>query len=140
MAVLLLAEPELIVSRLAYMRNLVREANRFGWDRAGELTTTCSGHRQHLTGSLDWAELSPSLMLTYCSARVTRMPKCHALCARNRTMIHDLVPGISAMGSSMAFILMPTAQAEALLKSHNRNTPLARDNPQVVKNIWTQTG
>ncbi len=29
-AVLSLAEPELIVSRLAYMRNQVREANQFG--------------------------------------------------------------------------------------------------------------
>ena len=73
------AHPELVVSRLAYMRNIVWEANRFGGDgwrtydyvfRSQAAANTC----------IDWTTTNPSLMLIY-------MKSCnhHAFYAMNRT-------------------------------------------------------
>lgn len=63
-AVLAQAHPELVVSRLAYMRNLVREATRFGGE--GWRTYDYVFRSQAATDkSTEWTTTNPSLMLAY---------------------------------------------------------------------------
>ncbi len=58
------AHPELVVSRLAYMRNLVREATRFGGE--GWRTYDYVFRSQAATDkSTEWTTTNPSLMLAY---------------------------------------------------------------------------
>lgn len=63
-AILSQAHPELVVSRLAYMGNLMKEASRFGGE--GWRTYDHIFRSQAAADtSKDWTELSPSLMLSY---------------------------------------------------------------------------
>ncbi len=63
-AVLSQAHPTLVVSRLAYMRNIIREATRFGGD--GWRTYDYVFRSQAAAdASTDWTTTNPSLMLAY---------------------------------------------------------------------------
>ena len=79
-AILSVAHPSLVVSRLAYMRNIIREASRFGGD--GWRTYDYVFRSQAAAdSSMDWASTNPSLLLAYMqnSAPSTKLPcpLCH---------------------------------------------------------------
>lgn len=58
------AHPELVVSRLGYMGNMMKEASRFGgegWQTYDHIFRSQAA----ADATKDWTELSPSLMLSY---------------------------------------------------------------------------
>ena len=77
-AIMAEVRPDLLKSRLAYMRNIVREASRFGGD--GWKTYDYVFRSQAAVDpSMDWAELNPSMMMAFMAARPTSntKPLCH---------------------------------------------------------------
>ena len=77
-AIMAEVRPNLIKSRLAYMRNIVREASRFGGD--GWKTHDYVFRSQvAVDKNMDWAELNPSMMRAFMATRPTSnaKPLCH---------------------------------------------------------------
>ena len=77
-AILAEARPDLVKSRLAYLRNIVREASRFGgdgWKTYNYVFRSQAAVDQHM----DWADLNPSMMMAFMATRpfAQARPLCH---------------------------------------------------------------
>ena len=77
-AILAEARPDLVKSRLAYLRNIVREASRFGgdgWKTYDYVFRSQAAVDQHM----DWADLNPSMMMAFMATRPSTQARllCH---------------------------------------------------------------
>ena len=128
-AVLAEARPDLTKSRLAYMRNIVREAGRFGGD--GWKTYDYIFRSQAAADqSLDWSELNPSLMLAFFSCN--NPWKTINLCTLCQEHDHP----------SKECALAPLATSSALLPATSNPKTTARQTPpaasQQICISWNQ--